>query len=296
MNTKAFLTYLEKEKKASENTLLAYSRDVKAFEAYLAKRKIGLEKATETDVTEYIMGLGKSGRSRATTNRKLASLRAAYSFLIKKGTIKTDPTIGIKTPRAERKDLDYLTIEEVERILAAPDNSIKGKRDKAILEVLYGTGLRVMELIDLNYGDLNFQMGFLQCSGEHGKPRIVPIGSYAKDALAIYIKESRNALLKNEVNKEDTDRPLFINYMGERFTRQGLWKLMCTYGRKVGLEGRLTPHILRTSFAVHMVQNGADLKTLQELLGYDDVQAMQVFMNVSTNKIKDVFDQTHPRA
>ena len=296
MNTKAFLTYLEKEKKASENTLLAYSRDVKAFEAYLAKRKIGLEKATETDVTEYIMGLGKSGRSRATTNRKLASLRAAYSFLIKKGTIKTDPTTGIKTPRAERKDLDYLTIEEVERILAAPDNSIKGKRDKAILEVLYGTGLRVMELIDLNYGDLNFQMGFLQCSGEHGKPRIVPIGSYAKDALAIYIKESRNALLKNEVNKEDTDRPLFINYMGERFTRQGLWKLMCTYGRKVGLEGRLTPHILRTSFAVHMVQNGADLKTLQELLGYDDVQAMQVFMNVSTNKIKDVFDQTHPRA
>lgn len=296
MNTKAFLTYLEKEKKASENTLLAYSRDVKAFEAYLAKRKIGLEKATETDVTEYIMGLGKSGRSRATTNRKLASLRAAYSFLIKKGTIKTDPTTGIKTPRAERKELDYLTVEEVERILAAPDNSIKGKRDKAILEVLYGTGLRVMELIDLNYGDLNFQMGFLQCSGEHGKPRIVPIGSYAKDALTIYIKESRNALLKNEVNKEDTDRPLFINYMGERFTRQGLWKLMCTYGRKVGLEGRLTPHILRTSFAVHMVQNGADLKTLQELLGYDDVQAMQVFMNVSTNKIKDVFDQTHPRA
>lgn len=296
MNTKAFLTYLEKEKKASENTLLAYSRDVKAFEAYLAKRKIGLEKATETDVTEYIMGLGKSGRSRATTNRKLASLRAAYSFLIKKGTIKTDPTSGIKTPRAERKDLDYLTVEEVERILAAPDNSVKGKRDKAILEVLYGTGLRVMELIDLNYGDLNFQMGFLQCSGEHGKPRIVPIGSYAKDALSTYIKESRNALLKNEVNKEDADRPLFINYMGERFTRQGLWKLMCTYGRKVGLEGRLTPHILRTSFAVHMVQNGADLKTLQELLGYDDVQAMQVFMNVSTSKIKDVFDQTHPRA
>ena len=296
MNTKAFLSYLEKEKKASENTLLAYSRDIKAFETYLAKRKIGIEDATETDVTEYIMNLGKNGRSRATTNRKLASLRAAYAYLIKKGNVKSDPTSGIKTPRAERRDLDYLTIDEVNRILFAPDASVKGKRDKAILEVLYGTGLRVMELIDLNYGDVNFQMGFIQCSGEHGKPRIVPLGRYAREALEIYIKESRNALLKEEQNKEDPDRPLFVNYMGERFTRQGLWKLMATYGRKVGLDGRLTPHILRSSFAVHMVQNGADLRTLQELLGYDDMQAMQVFMNVSTSKIKDVFDQTHPRA
>ena len=296
MNTKAFLNYLEKEKKASENTLLAYSRDIAAFEKYLEKRKIGIEEATETDVMEYILALGKEGRSRATTNRKLASLRAAYAYLMKKGTVKSDPTEGIKTPRAERKDLDYLNIDEIEKILAAPDNSIKGKRDKAILEVLYGTGLRVMELIDLNYGDLNFQLGFLQCSGEHGKPRIVPIGSYAKDSLAEYIKDSRSALLKSEDNKEDPERPLFLNYMGERFTRQGLWKLICSYAKKVGLDGRLTPHILRTSFAVHMLQNGADLKTLQELLGYDDMQALQAFMNVSTSKIKDVFDQTHPRA
>jgi len=296
MNTKAFLNYLEKEKKASENTLLAYSRDISAFEKYLEKRKLSIENATETDVMEYILKLGKEGRSRATTNRKLASLRAAYAFLIKKGTVKSDPTDGIKTPRAERKELDYLEVEEIERILAAPDNSVKGKRDKAILEVLYGTGLRVMELIDLNYGDLNFQLGFIQCSGEHGKPRIVPIGSYAKDSLAEYIKDSRSAFLKSEDNKEDTSRPLFLNYMGERFTRQGLWKLICSYAKKVGLEGRLTPHILRTSFGVHMLQNGADLKTLQELLGYDDMQAMQAFMQVSTSKIKDVFDQTHPRA
>ena len=296
MNTKAFLNYLEKEKKASENTLLAYSRDINAFEKYLGNRKLGIEDATETDVMEYILKLSKEGISRATTNRKLASLRAAYAYLIKKGSVKNDPTSGIKTPRAERKDLDYLSIEEVEKILSAPDNSVKGKRDKAILEVLYGTGLRVMELIDLNYGDLNFQLGFIQCAGEHGKPRIVPIGSYAKDSLADYIKESRSALLKSEDNKEDADRPLFLNYMGERFTRQGLWKLICSYAKKVGLDGRLTPHILRTSFAVHMLQNGADLKTLQELLGYDDMQAMQAFMQVSTSKIKDVFDQTHPRA
>ena len=296
MNTKAFLRYMEKEKRASENTLLAYTHDISAFEKYLEKRKVSLEEATETDVMEYILKLGKEGRSRATTNRKLASLRAAYAFLIKKGAVKSDPTEGIKTPRAERKELDYLTVKEMELILAAPDTSIKGKRDKAILEVLYGTGLRVMELIELNYGDLNMQMGFIQCSGEHGKPRIVPLGSYAKDALSAYLEGSRVALVKTEEKKISPDSPLFLNYMGERFTRQGLWKLICTYGRKVGLEGRLTPHILRTSFAVHMVQNGADLKTLQELLGYDDVQAMQVFMQVSTSKIKDVFDQTHPRA
>lgn len=296
MNTKAFLSYLEKEKKVSENTLLAYTHDINAFEKYLSKRKIGIEDATETDVMEYILKLGKEGRSRSTTNRKLASLRAAYAFLLKKGQVKSDPTEGIKTPRAERKELDYLTVQEMELILVAPDASIKGKRDKAILEVLYGTGLRVMELIELNYGDLNMQMGFIQCSGEHGKPRIVPLGSYAKDALASYLEDSRGALVKTDEKKISPDAPLFLNYMGERFTRQGLWKLICSYGKKVGLAGRLTPHILRTSFAVHMVQNGADIRTLQELLGYDDMQAMQVFMQVSTSKIKDVFDQTHPRA
>ena len=296
MNTKQFLAYLEKEKKASENTLLAYMHDINAFEKYLEGKKRKIEEATETDVMEYILDLGKEGRSRATTNRKLASLRAAYAFMIKKGIVKSDPTTGIKTPRAERKDLDYLTVSEIELILAAPDESIKGKRDKAILEVLYGTGIRVMELIELNYGDLNMQMGFIQCSGEHGKPRIVPLGSYAKEALSKYLEESRGALIKSEEKQIPPDAPLFLNYQGERFTRQGLWKLICTYGKKVGLSGRLTPHILRTSFAVHMIQNGADLKALQELLGYDDMQAMQVFMQVSTSKIKDVFDQTHPRA
>lgn len=296
MNEKAFLNYMEKEKKASNNTLIAYTRDVKAFEKYLEKHKRTIEDATQTDVLEYIMKLGKEGKTRATTNRKLASLRSAYSFLMKKGTVKLDPTEGIKTPRAERKELEFLTLEEVELLLAAPDDSIKGKRDKAILEVLYGTGLRAMEIINLNYGDINFSMGFIQCSGEHGKPRIVPIGSFAKKALEEYIKESRKALIRDEENSEDPNRALFVNYMGERITRQGLWKLLAAYGKKLGMEGKITPHILRTSFAVHMVQNGADLRALQELLGYDDMQAMQVFMQVSNSKIKDVYEQTHPRA
>jgi len=296
MNLRAFLNYLETEKKVSENTLMAYGRDVRAFEKYLSSAGLTLEEATNTHVLGYMMDLNKSGRSRATTNRKLASLRALYSYMIKKGMVTDDPTEGIKTPRVERKTIDYLTVEEVEKLLSLPDDSIKGKRDKAMLEVLYGTGIRVMELIELNYGDLNSMMGYLQCSGKHGRPRIVPLGSYARAAMNEYLRESRAALLKDEENKEAPDRPLFLNYLGERFTRQGLWKVLVQYGKEAKMEGRISAHILRTSFAVHMIQNGADLKTLQDLMGYDDMQAMQVYMELSKNRIKDVYDKTHPRA
>ena len=184
----------------------------------------------------------------------------------------------------------------MEAVLNAPDKSIKGLRDKAILEVLYGTGIRATELIDLNYGDLNLKMGYLSCSGKHGKARIVPLGSYAKKALEDYILKSRAPLLKSEERDRSEDVALFINYSGERFTRQGLWKVLKQYGEEVGLGNRLTPHVLRSSFAVHMLQNGADAKSLQELMGFDDVQALQVYMQVTRNRIKDVFDKTHPRA
>ena len=296
MDFNAFVNYLEKEKKSSDNTLIAYVRDIKAFDKYMKNRGSSFEEATKTDVVSYIMDLSKNGRSKGTTNRKLASLRAGYNYLIKNGILTVDPTEGIKTPRAERKELDFLTLEEVEFLLSLPDDSDKGKRDKAMLEVLYGTGIRVMELIELNYGDLNLRMGYIQCSGEHGRPRIIPLGSFARHAVNEYLKSSRPAFLREEENKEDKTRPLFVNYQGERFTRQGLWKVLSGYGKKANMEGRISPHILRTSFAVHMVQNGADIKTLQELMGYDDVQAMQVYLQVTKSRIKDVYDKTHPRA
>ena len=296
MDTKAFLDYLKKEKKSSENTLTAYARDVEAFGRYMEEQGSSIEQATKTDVLTYIMNLTKEGRSRATTNRKLAGIRAAYAYLIKKGRVSFDPTEGIKTPRAQRKKLDYLTMDEMEKLLSMPDNSIRGKRDRAILEVLYGTGLRVMELIEMNYGDLNLMMGYLKCSGNHGQARIVPLGTYAKTAISEYLRESRPALLRDEAANAKPDRPLFVNYMGERFTRQGLWKTLSEYGKAAGLGDRITPHIIRNTFAVHMIQNGADLRTLQELMGYDDIQAMQAYMMVSKNRLKDVYDRTHPRA
>ena len=296
MDINAFLDYLEKEKKSSENTLLAYRRDVMAFNKYMMEHGSSIESATETDVISYIMDMNKNGVSKATTNRKVSSLRAAYEYLMKTGSVEKDPTVGIKSARTTRQDLDFLTVDEVDILLKQPDSSIKGKRDKAILEVLYGTGIRVIELIDMNYGDLNLRMGFLQCSGAHGRPRIVPLGSYARTAISDYLRDSRPALLRDEENKEAEDRPLFVNFMGERLTRQGLWKVLSEYGKKAEMGSRITPHILRTSFAVHMIQNGADVKTLQDLMGYDDVQALQAYLELGNTRIKDVYDKTHPRA
>lgn len=296
MNLNSFLEYLKNEKNASDNTVTAYGRDINAFARYMSEKKSSLDKVNKTDILGYLMDMNKKGRSKSTTNRKLASLRAYFDYRIRTGAIKNNPTDDIKTPRAERKELDYLSASEVEALLDAPDESLKGIRDKAILEVLYGTGIRVMELIELNHGDINLRMGFITCSGNHGKPRIVPLGSYAKNALDRYLRESRQALMHVSKKKDTDEAPLFLNYLGERFTRQGLWKVLKQYGDAVGMPGRITPHILRTSFAVHMIQNGADIKTLQELMGYDDMQAMQVFMQVSKTRIKDVYDRTHPRA
>ena len=296
MELYGFIIYLKEEKKSSDNTCEAYMRDIKAFGEFLQRRGIvALEKAGSNDVAAYMMELKNSGKSKATINRKLSSIRTYYKFLIKKGMMKENPTEDIKSPRIERRELDYLTIEEVETLLLAPDESIKGIRDRAILEVLYATGIRVSEIIELKLKDINLRMGFLTLNGAHGRARIVPIGSMARRALDNYILSSRPALMKNGT-PDDPESILFVNYLGEAFSRQGFWKLMKQYGKQVGLEDRLTPHILRTSFAVHMVQNGADLKSLQELMGHEDIMATKIYLSVTKNRIKDVYDKTHPRA
>lgn len=296
MELYGFIIYLKEEKKSSDNTCEAYMRDIKAFGEFLQRRGIvALEKAGSNDVAAYMMELKNSGKSKATINRKLSSIRMYYKFLIKKGMMKENPTEDIKSPRIERRELDYLTIEEVETLLLAPDESIKGIRDRAILEVLYATGIRVSEIIELRLKDINLRMGFLTLNGAHGRARIVPMGSMARRALDHYILSSRPALMKDGT-PDDPESVLFVNYLGEAFSRQGFWKLMKQYGRQVGLEDRLTPHILRTSFAVHMVQNGADLKSLQELMGHEDIMATRIYLSVTKNRIKDVYDKTHPRA
>lgn len=293
MYTKDFIEYLQRERRMSKNTLEAYKRDVQEFVAFEGSRGMtNLLETSSTEIVAFLHNLKISGKSAATVNRKLASVRAFFNFLMNSGLVSSNPTVDIKSPKIERKELEYLTLEEVDRLLETPDGSIRGIRDKAILEVLYATGIRVSELIDADLEDINMRMGFITCDGEQSKARIVPLGRPARAALEAYIYEARNALVKDNTE----EKALFVNYYGSRITRQGLWKVLKEYGEKAGIEKKLTPNIMRNSFAVHMLQNGADLKSLQELMGHEDISATQAYLSVTKNRIKDVYDRAHPRA
>lgn len=295
MITEDFIDYLKVTKKMSQNTVEAYRRDISAYERFLEMRGKTLEDATNTDVVAYLMDLKTEGKSRSTVNRKLASLRIFYKYMIQSKRIAEDPTEEIKSPKIARKDIDYLSYEDVLKLLEEPDNSIKGKRDRALFEVLYATGVRVSEIIEMRLRDVNLRMGFVSCSGTHGRARIVPMGVPAREALTDYIEHARSIMLKND-DPDDPDSMLFVNYLGEPMTRQGFWKILKQYADKAGIEEKLTPQTLRNSFAMHMVQNGIDIKSLQELMGHEDISATQVYFGETKNRIKDVYDRCHPRA
>jgi len=292
-----FMEYLVEEQRKAKNTREAYKRDVAAFSQILSEKKIeGLEDATNTQVVGYLLKLKNEGKSAATVNRKVASLRAFYRFMVEKGYTKENPTVNIKSPKIERKNIEYLTVEEIDKLLSLPDGSLRGIRDKAILEVLYATGIRVSEITEANLEDINLRMGFITCKGDPGKARIVPMGRPAKAALEEYVYDARPKMLRKDQNGGKDVRSLFVNYAGNRITRQGLWKIIKGYAKKAGVENNITPQTLRNSFAVHMIQNGADIKSLQELLGHDDITATQVFLSVTKSRLKEVYDHAHPRA
>lgn len=291
MDKVQYIDYLTKEKKLSENTCLAYIRDLTHFESFLYVRGINdLKEASNSDVMAYVMNLKEEEMTRATVNRKLASIRTYYKFIFKNGDISIDPTIEIKSPRIEKKDIEFLSIEEIDSLMSIPKDNDKGKRDLAILELLYATGIRASELITLKLDDVNLRMGFIKCSGPHSKARIIPIGRICRKAVEDYIFDVRDKILKE-------DSPyLFVNYVGEPMTRQGLWKILKEYGSLANLKLPLTPQIIRNSFAVHMLQNGADVKSVQELMGHEDISATQAYLSVTKSRIKDVYDKAHPRA
>jgi integrase/recombinase XerD len=292
--SKGFLEYLNEQKEMSENTIAAYSRDVLEFSKFLSEKTgANIKDASNTDIVSFLFKLKSDEKSAATVNRKTASLRAFYNYLISVSHISTNPTTNIKSPKVAQKEPEYLTIAEVDKLLALPDKSTKGLRDLAILELLYATGIRVSEIIEADLGDVNLRMGFITCTGDVGKARIIPIGRHAKKAMEEYIFEGRAKFIKSEENE---NQALFVNYLGARMTRQGIWKLLKEYAKQAGIENKITPQILRNSFAVHMIQNGADLKTLQELMGHEDISATQVYLRVTKNRIKDVYDKAHPRA
>ena len=293
MYTDDFIEFLKTEKKMAKNSCEAYRRDVSEFVAFEASRGItDVTSSSSTEMVAWLHQLKEMGRSASTVNRKVASVRAFYRYLIDRGYTQTDPTSGIRSPRIERKEIEYLSIQEIERLLESPDDSVRGIRDRAVLEVLYATGIRVSELIDLNMDSINLRMGFVTCDGPGSRARIIPLGRPARAALDNYISGARPQLVRERT--EET--ALFVNQYGRRITRQGLWKILRDYGEKAQLSHSLTPHTLRNSFAVHMLQNGADLKSLQELMGHDDITATQVYLSATKSRLKDVYDRAHPRA
>ena len=295
MDKKLFLKYLKDIQKKSDNTIEAYGRDVDAFERYLEDnyRQKSLLDVTNTDIISYVMSMKEERKSSSTISRKISALRSFYRFCTDSGKIDENPVNDIRMPRSEKKEIQYLTEDEIETLLELPDRSPKGIRDRAMLELMYATGIRVSELIELKSENINLKMGFVTCDGSHGKARIVPFGNHAKDALREYVKNGRDIFLKGQPGE---DRPLFLNYTGEPLSRQGFWKILKAYGKEAGLEDRISPQIIRNSFAVHMIQNGADLKTLQDLMGHEDMQAMEVYLSLTRSRIKDVYSRTHPRA
>ena len=288
---KLFLEFLQNDKKASDNTLQSYRRDIEQFQNYLLGNKINLVKVTTSDLNEYFEYLKEIGKKPSTISRNLASIRAFYQFLVKNKKAKKDPTMGVQSPKIEKKAPSILTSKEVELLLEQPSNiDLKGIRDKAMLEFAYATGMRVTEIISLNMADVNLVEGYVTCS-KAKKNRTIPLGTLSLKALTEYVKKARPILIKN-----DSEEALFVNINGTRLTRQGFWKIVKFYKEQANISKEITPHVLRHSFASHLIQNGADLKSIQTMLGHSDISSTQVYMKFQNDNLKNVYKNSHPRA
>ncbi len=286
-----FINYLHNIKKSSENTRLSYRRDLMKMVAYFKSR--GIDDAflvTEQDMTSYLLYLEKNAFTAATISRNIASMKAFFHYFVKEGKMAHNPAESLKAPKIIKKAPEILTPVEVVKLLDQPSGDTpKDLRDKAMLELLYATGMRVTELITLKTTDLNLAMGYVECH-DADKERIIPFGNEAKQALLKYLAHSREVMVDNKEEKA-----LFVNCSGVPMSRQGFWKLIKHYAKKAGIEADITPHTLRHSFAAHLVENGADLKSVQEMLGHSDISTTQMYANMSKNRLKDVYNKAHPR-
>ncbi len=287
----AYEDFLKNEKQASANTVSSYLRDVHQFAAAMDGRDVDLTQVVTRDVEDYANSLMKRGKSPATVTRSVASLKSFYSCLMSKGFVNRNPAKGVSPAKVERKLPQVLTSKEVELFLEQPEcTDLKGYRDRAMLELLYATGIRVSELIELDIDDLNLPGGVLKCFSK-GRERIIPLYSTAVRALNEYINSVRPQLVESP-----NETALFVNMSGERMSRQGFWKLIKYYQEKAGIQKDITPHTLRHSFAAHLLENGADLRSIQEMLGHADISSTQIYSKLINQKIKDVYKKAHPRA
>lgn len=287
-----FISYLHNTKKTSGNTEVSYERDLKKMVQYfVSEQQIrDVAQITETSLNSYMLYLERNHFAASTVSRSVASMRAFFQYMYKEHMISSDPSESLKPPKVEKKMPEILSVEEVDLLLRQPsERTPKGIRDKAMLEMLYATGIRVSELIHLEITDVNMQMGYIICRDTE-KERIIPFGNAAKRALQAYLNGIRDSFLRDE-----NSRVLFTNCSGRPMSRQGFWKVLKAYAREAGIEKDITPHTLRHSFAAHLVQNGADLKSVQEMMGHSDISTTQMYLNMNVHKIRDVYAKAHPR-
>ena len=288
---KLFLEFLQKDKKLSNNTLQSYKRDITQYESYINEENLQYLKVTKDDIKKYLENLKNIGKKTSTISRNLASIRSFYQYLVRTKKIKEDPTEGIQSPKVEKRVPSVLSSKEVELLLEQPKAvDLKGIRDKAMLEFAYATGMRVTEIINLNIEDVNLKEGYVSCTNAN-KQRNIPLGAISINALKEYIKKARPYLIKSEDEKS-----LFVNVNGKRLTRQGFWKIVKFYKEQAHIDKDITPHVLRHSFATHLLQNGADLKAIQVMLGHSDISSTQVYMQFQDEGLKNIYKKAHPRA
>ena len=286
-----FLEFINVDKKLSKNTFESYRRDIYQFREYINKNGLNYKKVTNKDVVSYLEYLQQLNKKPSTISRHLASIRLFYQYLLKNKIVKEDPTQGIQSPKIEKKLPSILSAQEVSLLLEQPKGEdLKSIRDKAMLEVAYATGMRVTEIISLDIDNVDFDSSCVVCKNAN-KQRIIPLGKLSLEALKTYVNTARPNLVR-----DDKEKALFVNINGKRLTRQGVWKLIKYYKEQAHITKEITPHVLRHSFATHLLQNGADLKSIQTMLGHSDISSTQVYMQFQDDSLKNIYKKAHPRA
>lgn len=291
-NIRSFISYLSVERDASYNTQISYERDLKKLKEYLEKQGIiKVQDVNETSLNSYVLYLEKEGKAASTVSRYIASFKGFFEYCLRQGVISSDPAERLKPPKVEKKFPQILTIMETQKLMEGPDTQCdKGIRDRAMLELLYATGIRVSELISLKISDMNLGMEYLICH-EKSKDRVIPFGSAAKEALVVYLDKTRNNMIG-----ENESEYLFVNCSGKPMSRQGFWKLIKYYADKAGIQKEITPHTFRHSFAAHLLENGADVQSVQKMMGHADVSTTQMYVEMQGGSVRDVYKKFHPRS
>lgn len=288
-----YLHFLKVERQLAENTISSYKRDLTAYISWLSNNLAPADTIDQQLITNYLHLLKEQGKSSRTISRHISSIRSFHQFMLRDKVTDTDPTVHLELPKLEKKLPRVLSVSNIDKLIKAVGTSTpQSIRDTAILELLYGTGMRVSELIGMDADDINLTMGFVRVFGKGSKERIIPLGSTAVKACTSYLKDVRPEFVSSGASKD----ALFLNARGGRLTRQSIWSLLQDVSKNAGLTQKLTPHMLRHSFATHLVENGADLRAVQEMLGHADISTTQIYTHVSRTRLKDVYSQFHPRA